>query len=222
MRLRARRPCRVLVPGAGPRPALRARPGDADRAELQVHARIVRSAHRRHRLRARPMVHGHGGPLCPGPPSADGKDGVALSARAPAVAPIGTRGAEAVTLLREAWERTDRLFALVRRRRCWRSRFRCGSRSSSTSATCRRSPGTTSGGALLGQAPLREPFDVLFERGIDPVGVDEYRPAAVWPEATRCSAYRDEARRRLADLRVIRDSPGEVGGRQRSWCSSTS
>jgi ergothioneine biosynthesis protein EgtB len=54
----------------------------------------------------------------------------------------------------------------------------------------------------LGRGVLREPgfagaFDTLFERGIDPVGVDAYAPRAEWPERSAVLDYRDCVRSRL-------------------------
>ncbi len=40
-------------------------------------------------------------------------------------------------------------------------------------------------------------FDSLFERGIDPVGVDAYVPQAAWPERSAVVDYRDRVRTRL-------------------------
>ncbi len=137
---------------------------------------------------------------------------MALSARAPAVAPIGTRGAEAVALLREAWERTDRLFALVREEAQLAQPIPLRQPFLFYLGHLPAFAWNHLGRRVLGQAPLREPLDVLFERGIDPVGVDEYRPAAVWPEVDEVLAYRDEARRRLADLLGDPGFPDEVGG----------
>ena len=50
------------------------------------------------------------------------------------------------------------------------------------------------------RAAFRPDFDVLFERGIDPTGIDAYVPQAAWPERPRRP-------------RVPRPRPGRAGGR---------
>jgi formylglycine-generating enzyme required for sulfatase activity len=50
----------------------------------------------------------------------------------------------------------------------------------------------------LGEPPLRADFETLFERGIDPVGVDAYTPAASWPDTQEIVDYRDRVRGLLA------------------------
>ena len=80
------------------------------------------------------------------------------------------------------------------------------------------------GRGLLGLAPASGPdFDALFERGIDPVGVDAYVPRAAWPERAAVLDYRDRVARR-ARGRPCRDPGFPRGGRARSsrWSSSTS
>jgi ergothioneine biosynthesis protein EgtB len=49
----------------------------------------------------------------------------------------------------------------------------------------------------LGEGCLDPQLDGLFERGIDPVGVDAYSPQASWPERAAVIDYRDRARARL-------------------------
>jgi ergothioneine biosynthesis protein EgtB len=55
------------------------------------------------------------------------------------------------------------------------------------------------GRGQLRQPPLRPDFDALFERGIDPTGVDAYEPQAVWPEREAVLAYRDRVRAELTE-----------------------
>jgi ergothioneine biosynthesis protein EgtB len=50
------------------------------------------------------------------------------------------------------------------------------------------------GRGALGIPSWNPAFDALFERGIDPIGVDEYRPADPWPSVADVLAYRDRAR----------------------------
>ena len=54
------------------------------------------------------------------------------------------------------------------------------------------------GRGVLGEASFRPEFDVLFERGIDPVGVDAYTPRVGWPDRTAVLDYRDRVRTRLS------------------------
>ncbi len=50
---------------------------------------------------------------------------------------------------------------------------------------------------LLGRASFNEGFDHLFERGIDPVGVDAHQDATSWPPMADVEAYRDRVREAL-------------------------
>jgi ergothioneine biosynthesis protein EgtB len=65
------------------------------------------------------------------------------------------------------------------------------------------------GRGLLGRAAFREDFDTLFERGIDPTGVDAYRPRAAWPELDEVREYRDRVRAELASALGDPGLPGE-------------
>ena len=51
---------------------------------------------------------------------------------------------------------------------------------------------------VLGRRPFQPEFDRLFERGIDPVGVDEYRTQEAWPGRQAVLEYRDLVRRELS------------------------
>ncbi|HVO10841.1 MAG TPA: SUMF1/EgtB/PvdO family nonheme iron enzyme [Vicinamibacteria bacterium] len=53
------------------------------------------------------------------------------------------------------------------------------------------------GRGWLGLPPFQPSFDALFERGIDPVGVDAYVPLASWPERPAVLDYRDRVREAL-------------------------
>jgi ergothioneine biosynthesis protein EgtB len=50
---------------------------------------------------------------------------------------------------------------------------------------------------LLGKPPFRAEFDELFERGIDPMGVDSYDSGAEWPPVSEVLEYRDHVRQEL-------------------------
>ena len=54
------------------------------------------------------------------------------------------------------------------------------------------------GRGVLDEASFRPDFDVLFERVIDPVGVDAYTPRAGWPDRTAVLDYRDRVRTRVS------------------------
>lgn len=53
------------------------------------------------------------------------------------------------------------------------------------------------GKRVLGEPTIDPGFEDLFERGIDPVGVDAYQPHASWPAIEAIVAYRDRARAAL-------------------------
>ena len=137
---------------------------------------------------------------------------MAVIAGLPAAAARGTRGAEAVTLLREAWNRTDGLFALVREDALLAQPIPLRQPFLFYLGHLPAFAWNHLGRRLLRQRSFREPFDVLFERGIDPVGVDTYRPAAVWPTVGQVMAYRDEVRGRVADLLGDPGFPDGTGG----------
>jgi ergothioneine biosynthesis protein EgtB len=56
------------------------------------------------------------------------------------------------------------------------------------------------GRAVLGLGQLHPEFDELFERGIDPVGVDGYEAATQWPPLDDVLEYRDRVREHLLAL----------------------
>jgi ergothioneine biosynthesis protein EgtB len=56
------------------------------------------------------------------------------------------------------------------------------------------------GRGLLGRRSFRPDYDTLFERGIDPTGVDAFAPREAWPEPAAVREYRDRARRELGDV----------------------
>jgi ergothioneine biosynthesis protein EgtB len=61
------------------------------------------------------------------------------------------------------------------------------------------------GRGLLGRAAFREDLDVLFERGIDPTGVDAYTPQATWPALEAVREYKERVR---AELTASLSDPG--------------
>ena len=107
--------------------------------------------------------------------------------------------------LRDAWRMSDRIFDIVPRDR-W-----------SHQPISLRHPilfyvghlpafaWNQVGSGLLGLGRLHPEFDELFERGIDPVGIDQHASTTDWPEIDTVLAYRDAARERLLEAveRVI-------------------
>ncbi len=101
--------------------------------------------------------------------------------------------------LSEAWAHTDRLFALL------------GEGAIHAQPIPLRQPflfylghlpafAWSHLGRRAGGLPSFQPrLDELFDRGIDPVGVDAYEPSAEWPPMDEVLGYRDEVRRRLAE-----------------------
>jgi ergothioneine biosynthesis protein EgtB len=55
------------------------------------------------------------------------------------------------------------------------------------------------GRRALGLGAFRPDLDELFERGIDPVGVDAYETRSAWPERAAVLEYRDRGRAALED-----------------------
>jgi gamma-glutamyl hercynylcysteine S-oxide synthase len=66
------------------------------------------------------------------------------------------------------------------------------------------------GRGVLGEGALHPRFDALFERGIDPVGVDAYAPLAAWPERSAVVEYRDRVRERLSSALAAAGLPSEA------------
>jgi ergothioneine biosynthesis protein EgtB len=70
---------------------------------------------------------------------------------------------------------------------------------------------------VLEMPSFRSEFDSLFERGIDPMGVDHYESSAEWPLVDEVIEYRDRVRRELLDAvepvadRADRDPLAERG-----------
>ncbi len=56
------------------------------------------------------------------------------------------------------------------------------------------------GVGLLGRKAFRPEHDVLFERGIDPTGVDAYTPQTAWPGTEVVRDYRDRVRAEITEL----------------------
>jgi ergothioneine biosynthesis protein EgtB len=66
------------------------------------------------------------------------------------------------------------------------------------------------GRGALGGPAFAPDFDTLFERGIDPVGVDAYAPRAEWPARATVLEYRDSVRERLGSALGGGTLPPEV------------
>jgi ergothioneine biosynthesis protein EgtB len=50
---------------------------------------------------------------------------------------------------------------------------------------------------VLGRGAFNASYDALFQRGIDPVGVDAYQGSEAWPRVDQVVAYRDRVRQQL-------------------------
>jgi ergothioneine biosynthesis protein EgtB len=62
---------------------------------------------------------------------------------------------------------------------------------------------------VLEMPPFRPEFDSLFERGIDPMGVDHYESSAEWPVVNEVIEYRDRVRKELFDaIEPVADRAG--------------
>jgi len=62
---------------------------------------------------------------------------------------------------------------------------------------------------VLEMPSFRPEFDSLFERGIDPVGVDHYESSADWPAVDEVIEYRDRVRQELLDaIEPVADRAG--------------
>ena len=102
--------------------------------------------------------------------------------------------------LREAWSMSDRIFDVVPRER-WLDQpislrhpilFYIGHLPAFA--------WNQVGRGLLDLGDFRADFDDLFERGIDPVGIDAYDSVVQWPSADDVLEYRNQVRERLFDL----------------------
>jgi ergothioneine biosynthesis protein EgtB len=134
---------------------------------------------------------------------------------APALATLKDR-------LEAAWERSDRIFALLDRA-AWYERpialrqpfiFYVGHLPAFAWNQVAR--------GVLGRDGFRPELDALFARGIDPVGVDRYEPdaATLWPEPRDVLAYRDQVRDTLRasfDAVSEREGADELADRGRIW-----
>ena len=106
--------------------------------------------------------------------------------------------------LEAAWERTDRLFGFLSEE-AWREQ-----------PIALRHPFVFYLGHLpafawnhLGRGSFRPDFDRLFERGIDPVGVDSHVPRGDWPGIEGILEYRDRVRRELTEALSDPAWPGD-------------
>ena len=210
MRLRARRPCRVSVPGAGV--GLRFERGQEIRTELSC--KYTRGS-------LEGLLGGTGLVLDRWFTDPEGLFALALlrrdgdgervkGTRAPSAHPVPAP--EAARLLgpfRDAWRRSDSLFALLAEGALLEQPIPL------------RQPFIFYLGHLpvfawnhlgrrgLGEGPLREDFEALFERGIDPIGVDAYQAAASWPAVADVLAYRDAVRSRIGRALERGDATGD-------------
>jgi len=99
--------------------------------------------------------------------------------------------------LRDVWQRSDRFFDLIEPAALYEQPIRLRHPlifylghlpAFSWNQVCR---------GLLDARSFRPEFDTLFERGIDPVGVDSHDSGVEWPPIASVLEYRDRVRREL-------------------------
>ena len=122
------------------------------------------------------------------------------------------------TRLREAWAMSDRIFALLPRVSWLEQPIRLRHPVLFYIGHLPAFAWNQVGRSLLGLGPLHPEFDELFERGIDPVGVDGYESEVQWPPTHEVLEYRDRAREHLLEVveRVLEradDDPLAARGR---------
>jgi gamma-glutamyl hercynylcysteine S-oxide synthase len=99
--------------------------------------------------------------------------------------------------LERAWERSDRLFALLAESAILAQPIPLRQPFLFYLGHFPAFAWNTLGRRVLGQAALNDSFEQLFERGIDPVRIDAYVPASTWPARQEVEAYRDQVRSAL-------------------------
>jgi len=120
--------------------------------------------------------------------------------------------------LEQAWQMSDRIFDLVPRERWLDQPIRLRHPILFYVGHLPAFAWNQVGRGVLGLGHLHPAFDELFERGIDPVGVDRHEAAVAWPEIDEVLDYRDRARARLLELvedvaRRAGDDPMAARGR---------
>lgn len=126
----------------------------------------------------------------------------------------------ALDRLERAWQRTDRLFALVRPGALLRQPIRLRQPILFYVGHLPAFAWNHLGRGVLGLEPFDADLDALFERGIDPE--DEHDPTGTaWPPEPRVIAYRDRIRAELRERwEAVLMSPGRDGrgaGAERAW-----
>src|SRR5215472_10703590 len=116
-----------------------------------------------------------------------------------------------LSALERAWERSDRLFDLLAEGAMLAQPIPLRQPFVFYLGHLPAFAWNTLGRRVLGQPAWNSSFEQLFERGVDPVGVDAYVPAHSWPARQEVEAYRDrvrtDLRSALEDVRFHR--PGE-------------
>jgi len=102
--------------------------------------------------------------------------------------------------LRNAWAASDRIFDLVPRDRWLEQPIRLRHPILFYIGHLPAFAWNQVGRGLLDLGALHPTFDELFERGIDPVGMDGPEASIDWPGVDEVLAYRDRARARLLEL----------------------
>jgi len=99
--------------------------------------------------------------------------------------------------LERAWERSDRLFALLAESAILAQPIPLRQPFLFYLGHFPAFAWNTLGRRVLGQAALNGSFEQLFERGIDPMGIDAYVPTTTWPARQEVETYRDQVRSAL-------------------------
>lgn len=102
--------------------------------------------------------------------------------------------------LRDAWAMSDRIFDLLPRQAWLSQPIRLRHPVLFYIGHLPAFAWNQVGRGLLGLGQLHPEFDELFERGIDPVGVDGHDSGLRWPPTDDVLEYRDRARELLAGL----------------------
>jgi ergothioneine biosynthesis protein EgtB len=101
--------------------------------------------------------------------------------------------------LKTAWRRSDRLFALLTDEAWLQQPIALRQPLLFYLGHLPAFAWNNLGRGRLGRESFHPDFDTLFERGIDPTGVDAYEPRTVWPERGAVLDYRDRVRAELAE-----------------------
>jgi ergothioneine biosynthesis protein EgtB len=98
-----------------------------------------------------------------------------------------------------AWRRSDEIFALLEPEAMYSQPIRLRHPVAFYVGHLPAFAWNQVGRGLLNEPPFRAEFDSLFERGIDPIGVDGHETAVSWPPMDEILDYRDRVRSHLIE-----------------------